>query len=51
MKIHIYWTWNRLFRKECYTGNRLKYPNWKDINNEYLILWDFGALTIVIYKK
>ena len=50
MKIHFYWTWYRLFRKEFYTGNRFKYPAWQDYKDLYYCLFDFGALTISIYK-
>jgi len=48
-EISISWCWWRLFRKDWYTGDRLKFcPAFKD---EYKILWDFGALTIAVYNK
>jgi len=46
----VSWCWYRLFRKDWYTGNRLKYMD-KTIQEEYKILWDFGALTVAIYNK
>lgn len=50
MRINIYWTWYGLFKKEFYTGNRLKYPIWKEYKPFYYCLFDFGALTIAISK-
>ncbi len=37
-KIKIHWQWWRLFRKDWYTGNRLKYPMFKDLKREYHVL-------------
>jgi hypothetical protein len=50
-EIKIYWEWWRLFRKDWYTGNRLRFPSFRHKKKGYYVLFDFGALTIAIRKN
>lgn len=46
--MRLYWEWWKLFRKDWWTGNRIKFQ--PELAHEYRYLGDFGPLTIVIRR-
>lgn len=49
MRYKIYWNWFKIFRKNWYTGNRIKYQ--PDLTKYCEYLYDLGPLTIVKEKE
>jgi hypothetical protein len=46
----IAWCWWKVFRKDWYTGNRMKQEWMQQYHPEYRFLYDLGPLTIALIK-